>query len=99
MSVPSSRKGLASIIATRSSRLRGDGRAPLGRPPARAPERRRCPAARARNPRQRAGGRAPDAALLQGKTDQPLGSTCPDTLTPEPPRTVPFWTVRVWLGT
>ena len=25
----------------------------------------------------------------------PLGSTCPDTLTPEPPRTLPFWTVRV----
>jgi hypothetical protein len=28
----------------------------------------------------------------------PLGPTCPDTLTPEPPaRTLPFWTARVWL--
>src|SRR5829696_1589753 len=32
-----------------------------------------------------------------GLTD-PLGPTCPDTLTPEPPaRTLPFWTLRVEL--
>src|SRR3954463_8011092 len=36
--------------------------------------------------------------FCRARLTDPLGPTCPDTLTPEPPaRTLPFWTARVWL--